>query len=91
LRAIEIESDIILKGTRVDGIFTSDPEKDSTASMYSHISFDEVFQKELNVMDLTAFTLCKENNLPIRVFNMNVKGNLMKVCLGDNIGTLVKF
>ncbi|MBE50652.1 MAG: UMP kinase [Flavobacteriales bacterium] len=91
LRAIEIESDIILKGTRVDGIFTSDPEKDPTASMYSNISFDEVFQKELNVMDLTAFTLCKENNLPIRVFNMNVKGNLMKVCLGDNIGTIVKF
>ena len=91
LRAIEIESDIILKGTRVDGIFTSDPEKDPTASMYSNISFDEVFQKELNVMDLTSFTLCKENNLPIRVFNMNVKGNLMKVCLGDNIGTLVKF
>ena len=91
MRAIEIESDIILKGTRVDGIFTSDPEKDPTASMYSNISFDEVFQKELNVMDLTSFTLCKENNLPIRVFNMNVKGNLMKVCLGDNIGTLVKF
>ena len=66
LRAIEIEADIILKGTRVDGIFTADPEKDKTASMYETISFDEVFQKELNVMDLTAFTLCKENNLPIK-------------------------
>ena len=91
LRAIEIEADIILKGTRVDGIFTSDPEKDSTATMYETISFDEVFQKELNVMDLTAFTLCKENKLPIKVFNMNTKGNLQKVCDGENIGTLVKF
>lgn len=91
LRAIEIEADIILKGTRVDGIFTADPEKDNTASMYETISFDEVFQKELNVMDLTAFTLCKENNLPIKVFNMNTKGNLKKVCQGNNVGTLVKF
>jgi len=91
LRAIEIEADIILKGTRVDGIFTADPEKDKTASMYETISFDEVFQKELNVMDLTAFTLCKENNLPIKVFNMNTKGNLQKVCQGNNVGTLVKF
>lgn len=91
LRAIEIEADIILKGTRVDGIFTADPEKDNTASMYETISFDEVFQKELNVMDLTAFTLCKENNLPIKVFNMNTKGNLQKVCQGNNVGTLVKF
>ena len=91
LRAIEIEADIILKGTRVDGIFTADPEKDKTASMYETISFDEVFQKKLNVMDLTAFTLCKENNLPIKVFNMNTKGNLQKVCQGNNVGTLVKF
>ena len=91
LRAIEIEADIILKGTRVDGIFTADPEKDNTASMYETISFDEVFQKELNVMDLTAFTLCKENNLLIKVFNMNTKGNLKKVCQGNNVGTLVKF
>jgi uridylate kinase len=91
LRAIEIEADIILKGTRVDGIFTADPEKDSTATMYETISFDEVFQKELNVMDLTAFTLCKENNLPIKVFNMNTEGNLQKICNGENIGTLVKF
>ena len=91
LRAIEIEADVILKGTRVDGIFTSDPEKDSSATMYESISFDEVFQKELSVMDLTAFTLCKENNLPIKVFNMNVKGNLQKVCDGHNVGTLVNF
>lgn len=91
LRAIEIEADVILKGTRVDGIFTADPEKDSTATMYKTISFDEVFQKELNVMDLTAFTLCKENNLPIKVFNMNTEGNLQKICNGENIGTLVKF
>lgn len=91
LRAIEIEADVILKGTRVDGIFTADPEKDSTATMYETISFDEVFQKELNVMDLTAFTLCKENNLPIKVFNMNTEGNLQKICNGENIGTLVKF
>ena len=91
LRAIEIEADVILKGTRVDGIFTAEPEKDSTATMYETISFDEVFQKELNVMDLTAFTLCKENNLPIKVFNMNTEGNLQKICNGENIGTLVKF
>ncbi|MEJ6748701.1 MAG: UMP kinase [Flavobacteriales bacterium] len=91
LRAIEIEADVILKGTRVDGIFTADPEKDPTATMYETISFDEVFQKELNVMDLTAFTLCKENNLPIKVFNMNIDGNLQKICEGENIGTLVKF
>ena len=91
LRAIEIEADVILKGTRVDGIFTADPEKDSTATMYETISFDEVFQRGLNVMDLTAFTLCKENNLPIKVFNMNTEGNLQKICDGENIGTLVKF
>ncbi len=91
LRAIEIEADVILKGTRVNGIFTADPEKDSTATMYETITFDEVFQKELNVMDLTAFTLCKENNLPIKVFNMNTEGNLQKICNGENIGTLVKF
>ena len=91
LRAIEIEADVILKGTRVDGIFTADPEKDSTATMYETISFDEVFQKELNVMDLTAFTLCKENKLPIKVFNMNTSGNLQKICDGENVGTLVKF
>ena len=91
LRAIEIEADIILKGTRVDGIFSSDPEKDVKATMYSTITFDEVFQKQLDIMDLTAFTLCKENKLPIKVFNMNVCGNLQKICSGQNIGTLVKF
>lgn len=91
LRAIEVEADVILKGTRVDGIYTADPEKDPTATKYENISFDEVFQKKLNIMDLTAFTLCQENNLPIKVFNMNEKGNLIKVCKGENVGTLVTF
>ena len=91
LRAIEIEANIILKGTRVDGIFSEDPEKNSSAIKYDTITFDEVYKKKLNVMDLTAFTLCKENNLPINVFNMNIKGNLIKVCNGENIGTLVNF
>lgn len=91
LRAIEIEADIILKGTRVDGIYTSDPERDSNAKMFDDISFDEVFKKELNVMDLTALTLCKENQLPIKVFNMNTIGNLHKICNGESIGTLVTF
>jgi len=90
LRAIEIEADIILKGTRVDGIYSDDPEKSSLAKKYELISFDEVLQKKLNVMDLTAFTLCQENNLPIKVFNMNIEGNLTKVCQGLNVGTLVK-
>lgn len=89
LRAIEIEADVVLKGTRVDGIYTADPEKDKTATRYDKISFDEVYQKNLNVMDLTAFTLCKENNLPIIVFDMNKKGNLKKVVSGDKVGTLV--
>ena len=91
LRAIEIEADIILKGTRVDGIYTADPEKDPSATKYETITFDEVFQKKLNIMDLTAFTLCQENNLPIKVFNMNVEGNLAKICKGENVGTLVNF
>ena len=91
LRAIEIESDIILKGTRVDGIFTSDPEKDKNAHKYDDISFDEVYEKGLQVMDMTAFTLCKENNLPIRVFNMNKRGNLVRICNGEKVGTLVYF
>ena len=91
LRAIEVEADVILKGTRVDGIYTADPEKDKTATKYETISFDEVFQKKLNIMDLTAFTLCQENKLPIKVFNMNVSGNLNKVCQGENVGTLVNF
>ena len=91
LRAIEIEADVILKGTRVDGISTSDPEKDETAKMYDSISFDEVYKKGLKVMDMTAFTLCRENNLPIKVFNMNLSGNLKKVCAGEKVGTLVNF
>ena len=91
LRAIEIEADVILKGTRVDGIYTADPEKDKTAKMYDSISFDEVYKKGLKVMDMTAFTLCRENNLPIKVFNMNQNGNLKKVCAGEKIGTLVNF
>ncbi|MBJ05317.1 MAG: UMP kinase [Flavobacteriales bacterium] len=90
LRAIEIESDIILKGTRVDGIYTSDPEKDQYAKKFNSIKFDEVLEKKLKVMDLTAFTLCQENHLPVQVFNMNKKGNLSAVCKGENVGTLVK-
>ena len=90
LRAIEIEADIILKGTRVDGIYSADPEKDIHAKMFNEIKFDEVIKNKLNVMDLTAFTLCQENKLPIRVFNMKPKSNLYKVCKGDNVGTLVK-
>lgn len=90
LRAIEIEADVILKGTRVDGIYTADPEKDKTATKYDTITFNEVYEKGLNVMDLTAFTLCKENNLPIIVFDMNKKGNLNKVAAGEKLGTLVK-
>ena len=89
LRAIEIEADIILKGTRVDGVYSADPEEDSSAKKYDKISFDEVYNLNLKVMDLTAFTLCKENKLPINVFNMNTKGNLMKVCDGLEVGTLV--
>ena len=91
LRAIEVEANIILNGTRVDGIYSTDPEKDATATKYETISFDEVYNQGLSIMDLTAFTLCKENKLPIKVFNMNVKGNLSKVCAGKNVGTLVNF
>jgi uridylate kinase len=92
LRAIEIEADVILKGTRVDGIYTADPEKDSAAKKYDKISFSEVYEKGLNVMDLTAFTLCNENKLPIVVFDMNKPGNLKNVLLGkEEVGTLVEF
>jgi uridylate kinase len=91
LRAIEIEADVILKGTRVDGIYTADPEKDPTATKYDTISFSEVFAKNLNVMDMTAFTLCNENKLPIIVFDMNKEGNLMKLVQGEPLGTLVQF
>lgn len=91
LRAIEIEADVILKGTRVDGIYTADPEKDKTATKYETVTFSEVYEKGLNVMDLTAFTLCNENKLPIVVFDMNKRGNLLKLMNGDTIGTLVEF
>ncbi len=90
LRAIEIEADVILKGTRVDGIYTADPEKDKTATKYERITFSEVYDKGIKVMDLTAFTLCKENNLPIIVFDMNRPGNLRKVVAGEHVGTLVE-
>jgi uridylate kinase len=89
LRAIEVNADVILKGTRVDGIYTADPEKDKTATKYDEITFDDVYQKGLNVMDLTAFTLCKENNLPIIVFDMDTPGNLKKLLNGEKIGTIV--
>jgi len=89
LRAIEIEADVILKGTRVDGIYTSDPEKDTSATKFDFISFDDVLKKGLKVMDTTAFTLSQENELPIIVFDMNTKGNLFKVVSGETIGTKV--
>lgn len=89
LRGIEIEADVMLKGTRVDGIYTADPEKDPTATRFEKISFDEVYQRDLKVMDLTATAMCKENNLPIIVFNMDIKGNLKKVLEGQSIGTYV--
>jgi len=91
LRAIEIEADVVLKGTRVDGIYTADPEKDKTATKYDTISFEEVYAKGLEVMDMTAFTLCKENKLPIIVFDMNKKGNLKRLVDGEKVGTLVEF
>jgi len=90
LRAIEIKADVVLKGTRVDGIYTADPEKDPTATRYDEISFQEVYDKGLNVMDMTAITLCQENKLPIIVFDMNKPGNFMKIAKGEKIGTLVK-
>ncbi len=89
LRGIEIEAEVMLKGTRVDGIYTADPEKDSTATKFDKISFDEIYNRNLRIMDLTATTLCKENNLPVYVFNMDEKGNLQKVMRGEEIGTLV--
>ncbi|MFI5149324.1 MAG: UMP kinase [Bacteroidia bacterium] len=91
LRGIEIEADVILKGTRVDGIYDMDPEKHANAVKYESLSFTEVYEKNLNVMDMTAFTLCKENNLPIIVFNMNKPGNLMHVVSGQKVGTMVEF
>jgi len=89
LRAIEIEADVMLKGTRVDGIYTADPEKDPTATKFKEITYDEIYNRGLKVMDLTATTMCKENHLPIYVFNMDVVGNLKKVMEGEDIGTLV--
>ena len=89
LRAIEIEADVVLKGTRVDGVYSSDPEKNPEAERFSSITFQEVYEKGLNVMDMTAFTLCHENNLPIIVFDMNRPGNLNKIVSGDKVGTLI--
>ena len=89
LRGIEIEADVMLKGTRVDGIYTADPEKDPTATKFSEITYDEIYNRGLKVMDLTATTMCKENGLPIYVFNMDVYGNLKKVLYGEPIGTFV--
>lgn len=90
LRAIEVQADVVLKGTRVDGIYTADPEKDANAVRYDEITFQEVYDKGLNVMDMTAFTLCQENKLPIIVFDMNKPGNFMRLAQGETIGTLVK-
>lgn len=89
LRAIEIEADVMLKGTRVDGVYTADPEKDPAAEKFDEITYDEVLNRGLKVMDLTATALCKENKMPIYVFNMDIEGNLKKMLSGDNVGTLV--
>ncbi len=89
LRAVEIQADVMLKGTRVDGIYSSDPEKNPDAMRYETVTFDEVYEKGLNIMDLTAFTLCRENKLPVIVFDMNKEGNLKKVVKGEKVGTLV--
>ncbi|MBT3206783.1 MAG: UMP kinase [Bacteroidetes bacterium] len=90
LRGVEIDAQVLLKGTRVDGVYTADPEKDPNATKYETITFDEAYQKGLKIMDMTAFTMCKENNLPIIVFDMNKLGNLKKVILSEQIGTIVK-
>ena len=90
LRAIEMKADVILKGTRVDGVYTSDPEKDPTATKYSSLTYDEALTKKLKIMDLTAFALCQENKMPIYVFDMNTQGNLQKVVKGEHIGTIVE-
>lgn len=90
LRAIEMQADVILKGTRVDGVYTADPEKDATATKYSSLTYDEALSKKLKIMDLTAFALCQENKMPIYVFDMNTKGNLQKVVKGEHIGTIVE-
>jgi len=90
LRAVEIEADVLLKGTRVDGVYNVDPEKDPKAVKYDEVTFDEAYRKGLHIMDLTAFTLCSENNMPILVFDMNKKGNLKRIISGEKIGTLVR-
>ena len=89
LRAIEVQADVVLKGTRVDGVYSKDPEKHSDAVRYEKLSFQEAYEKNLNIMDMTAFTLCMENNLPIVVFDMNKKGNLLKIAKGEETGTLI--
>jgi uridylate kinase len=89
LRAIELQADVVLKGTRVDGVYTADPEKDPDATRYASLSFQEAYEKGLNIMDMTAFTLCQENNLPIIVFNMNKPGNLFSLVEGKEAGTLI--
>ena len=89
LRAIEIDCDVILKGTRVDGVYDADPEEYPDANKYDTLTFDDAYEKQLKIMDMTAFTLCKENQIPVVVFDMNNSGNLKKVILGDNVGTLV--
>lgn len=90
LRGVEIEAEVLLKGTRVDGVYTADPEKDPKAVKYDTLSFDDAYNQNLKVMDLCSFALCKENNLPIIVFDMNTPGNLKKLLLGEKIGTIVK-
>jgi len=90
LRAIEVHADVVLKGTRVDGVYSSDPEKDPNATRYTTISFQDAYEKGLNIMDMTAFTLCQENNLPIIVFDMNKSGNLLNILQGKGSGTLIK-
>jgi uridylate kinase len=89
LRALEIKADAILKGTRVDGVYSADPEKDPKAVKYDTLTFDEAYEKGLKIMDLTAFTLCRENHLPILIFNINVKGNLGRIIKGEKVGTIV--
>ncbi|MCA6074230.1 UMP kinase [Fulvivirga sedimenti] len=90
LRAIEIQADVVLKGTRVDGVYTADPEKDPSATRYSTLTFREAYEKNLNIMDMTAFTLCQENGLPVIVFDMNKPGNLLKILKGEKYGTLIQ-
>lgn len=90
LRGVEVQADVFLKGTRVDGVYTADPEKDTKAVKYNTLSFDEAYEKQLKIMDLTAIAMCKENNLPIIVFNMNQKGNLKRLLMGEHIGTLIE-